>query len=74
MPKKLSPEAEMIAAHIAATTTAFQLLVMCLQDNEALRPGQFQEALANVIANYKPESGNDAMHKLLNDLKLALSN
>jgi hypothetical protein len=59
---------------IAATTTAFQLLVLCLQANDALRPGQFQTALAEVIAGYKPGSGKDMMLEMLDDLKLAISN
>lgn len=31
MSDKLTPEQEMIAAHMAATTAAFQVLVHCLQ-------------------------------------------
>jgi hypothetical protein len=74
MSDKTTREQEIIAAHIAATTTAFQLLVLCLQENEALRPGQFETALAELIAGYKPGSGKDTVFEMLNDLKLALSN
>jgi hypothetical protein len=45
MPKKLSPEHKIIAAHIAATTAAFQVLVHCLQENGALEPGQRPAAI-----------------------------
>jgi hypothetical protein len=38
---KLSPEGEVIAAHGAAMVAAFQVLVSCLEENEAVHPGQF---------------------------------
>jgi hypothetical protein len=42
MPKpKLSPKGEVIAAHGAAMLAAFQVLVSCLEENEAVQPGQF---------------------------------
>lgn len=47
MPKpKLSPEGEVIAAYGAAVVAAFQVLVNCLEENEAVQPGQFPAALA----------------------------
>jgi hypothetical protein len=46
MPKgKLSPEGEVIAAYGAAMVAAFQVLINCLEENDALQPGQFPDAL-----------------------------
>jgi hypothetical protein len=46
MPKpKLTPEGEVIAAYGAAMVAAFQVLINCLEENDALLPGQFPEAL-----------------------------
>ena len=40
MPKgKLSPEGEVIAAYGAAMVAAFQVLINCLEENDAVRPG-----------------------------------
>jgi hypothetical protein len=42
MPKpKLSPEGEVIAANGAAMVAAFQVLVSCLEESDALLPGHF---------------------------------
>jgi hypothetical protein len=47
MPKgKLSPEGEVIAAYGGAMVAAFQVLINCLEENDALLPGQFPDALA----------------------------
>ena len=47
MPKrKLSPEGEVIAAYGAALVAAFQVLINCLEENDALQPGQLPAALA----------------------------
>jgi hypothetical protein len=46
MPKgKLSPEGEVIAAYGAAMVATFQVLINCLEENDALLPGQFPAAL-----------------------------
>jgi hypothetical protein len=46
MPKgKLSPEGKVIAAYGAAMVAAFQVLINCLEENDALLPGQFPGAL-----------------------------
>ena len=42
---KLSPEGEVIAAYGAAMVAAIQVLVSCLEERDALLPGQFPEAL-----------------------------
>jgi hypothetical protein len=47
MPKpKLSPEGEVVIAYGAALVAAFQVLLSCLEENEAVHPGQFPAALA----------------------------
>jgi hypothetical protein len=45
MSKKLSPEGEVIAAYGAAVVAAFQVLINCLEESDALQPGQFADAL-----------------------------
>jgi len=46
MPKdKLSPQGEVIAAYGAAMVAAFQVLINCLEESDALLPGQFPDAL-----------------------------
>jgi hypothetical protein len=46
MPKgKLTPEGEVIAAYGAAMVAAFQVLINCLEESDALLPGQFPEAV-----------------------------
>lgn len=70
--KELSPEHEVIAAHIAATTAAFQILVMCLQQNGALERGQVPEAIRLYMETTKRRSGNETELALLHDLRQAL--
>ena len=41
MTGKLSPEGEVIAAYGAAMVAAFQVLIDCLEENDAVLPGQF---------------------------------
>jgi hypothetical protein len=49
MPKpKLSPEGEVIAAYGAAMVAASQVLVSCLEEGDALLPGQFPERLGSI--------------------------
>jgi hypothetical protein len=46
MPKgKLTPECEVIEAYGAALVASFQVLINCLEESDALLPGQFSEAL-----------------------------
>jgi hypothetical protein len=42
---KLSPEGEVIAAYGAAMVAAFQVLINCLEENDAVRPGRLPDAL-----------------------------
>jgi hypothetical protein len=41
----LSPEGEVIKAYGAAMIAAFQVLINCLEESDALLPGQFPDAL-----------------------------
>jgi hypothetical protein len=74
MPKpKLSPEGEVIAAYGAAMVAAFQVLISCLEENEAVHPGQFPAALAVYMEMVKSNKGevNDMMLAVLNDIRAA---
>ena len=44
MKKKLSPEGEVIAAQGAAIVAAFQVLINCLEESDALLPGVSRRA------------------------------
>ncbi len=68
MSEKLSPEGEVIAAHMAATTAAFQILVHCLQENEALQHGQFPEALRLYLEMTKRRDRNEMELTMLHEL------
>jgi hypothetical protein len=46
MQLKLTPEGEVIAAYGAAMVAAFQVLINCLEESDALLPKQFPDALA----------------------------
>jgi hypothetical protein len=74
MPKpKLSPEGEVIAAYGAAMVAAFQVLVSCLEENEAIHPGQFAAALAVYMEMIKSNKGDvsDMTIAVLNDVRAA---
>jgi hypothetical protein len=74
MPKpKLSPEGEVIAAHGAAMVAAFQVLLSCLEENEALHPGQFPEALRVYMEMTKSRTGDvsDLTLTMLHDIRMA---
>ena len=58
MPKgKLSPEGEVIAAYGAAIVAAFQVLNSCLEESDALLPGQFPAALEVYMEMVKGKTG-----------------
>ncbi|MCO4316367.1 hypothetical protein M8997_004160 [Phyllobacterium sp. 21LDTY02-6] len=61
-----------LAAHMSATATAFQMLVICLQNNGALERGQFSRALGSYIEEAAGQT-DSATIRLLEDLKSALS-
>lgn len=69
---KLSPEHEVIAAHITATTAAFQVLILLMQRNGVLERGEYQSALRDYMEAQK-ERHPDMVLALLDDLRVALS-
>jgi hypothetical protein len=74
MPKpKLTPEGEVFAAYGAAMVAAFQVLVSCLEENEAVHPGQFPAALAVYMEMIKSREGdvNDMTLAVLHDIRAA---
>lgn len=74
MPKpKLTPEGEVIAAYGAAMVAAFQVLLNCLEENEAVHPGQFPAALAVYMEMVKSKKGDvsDMTLAVLNDIRTA---
>ncbi|MGB6080240.1 MAG: hypothetical protein WBF99_12350 [Xanthobacteraceae bacterium] len=70
MSKPLSPDGEVLAAHMAATAAAFQVLVGCLEGTGALVQGQFPHALETYMAVVKSREGvvNDMTLAMLNDI------
>jgi hypothetical protein len=68
MPKKLSPEGQVLSAHIAATNAALQVLVGCLEQSDGLVPGQFPHALETYMEVIKSREGN------VNNMTLAMLN
>ena len=74
MPKgKLSPEGEVIAAYGAAMVAAFQVLINCLEENDAPQPGQFPDALRVYMEMVKSRQGDvsDMTLALLHDIRTA---
>jgi hypothetical protein len=74
MPKgKLSPEGEAIAAYGAATVAAFQVLINCLEESDAILPGQFPEALRVYMEMVKSRRGDvsDMTLAVLHDIRMA---
>jgi hypothetical protein len=74
MPKgKLSPEGEVIAAYGAATVAAFQVLINCLEESDAILPGQFPEALRVYMEMVKSRRGevSDMTLAVLHDIRMA---
>jgi hypothetical protein len=71
--RKLSPEGEVIAAYGAAMVAAFQVLLNCLEENEAVMPGQFPDALAVYMEMVKSRQGdvNDMTLAVLHDIRVA---
>lgn len=60
---ELTPEGEVLSAHIAATAAAFQVLVRCLERCGALDRGAFSDALRQHM---------EAEKDRLNEMALAL--
>jgi hypothetical protein len=74
MPKgKLSAEGEVIASYGAAMVAAFQVLINCLEENDALLPGQFPDALRVYMEMIKSKTGDvsDMTIAVLHDIRMA---
>jgi hypothetical protein len=74
MPKgKLSPEGEVIAAYGAAVVAAFQVLNSCLEESDALLPGQFPAALSVYMEMIKSKTGavSEMTLAVLHDIQTA---
>jgi hypothetical protein len=72
MSKKPIREREIIAAHMAATTAAFQILVHCLQENGALERGRVPEMIRSYLEMAKRRNDSELELALLHDLREAL--
>jgi hypothetical protein len=68
---KLTPEGEVVAAHMAATTAAFQVLVSCLQRSGALPQGEFTRMLHAYMEAVK-DTADPMQLALLDDLRRSL--
>ena len=70
---KLSPEEEVLAAHRAAMVAALQVLVNCLEESDALLPGQFPDALRVYMEMVKSRKGDvsDMTLAVLHDIRMA---
>ena len=70
---KLTPEGEVIAAYGAGMVTAFQVLINCLEEKDALLPGQFPDALAVYMEMVKSNKGSvsDMTLAVLHDIRAA---
>lgn len=73
MTKKLSPEGEFVAAQGAAMVAAFQVLINCLEESDALLPGQFTDALGVYMEMVKSRKGDvsDMTLAVLHDIRTA---
>ena len=73
MTGKLSREGEVIAAYGTAMVAAFQVLINCLEENGALEPGQFPDALGVYMEMVKSRQGDvsDMTLAVLHDIRAA---
>jgi hypothetical protein len=74
---KLSPEGEVLAAYGAAMVAAFQVLINCLEESDALLPGQFPDALrVFYMEMVKSRKGDvsDMTLAVLHDIRMATLN
>ena len=73
MAGKISPEGEVIAAYGAAMVAAFQVLISCLEESDALLPGQFPDALGVYMEIVKSQKGDvsDMTVAVLHDILTA---
>jgi hypothetical protein len=70
---KLTKEGEVIAAYGAAMVAAFQVLINCLEESDALLPGQFPEGLGVYMEMVKSKQGSvsDMTLAVLHDIRTA---
>jgi hypothetical protein len=70
---KLSPEGEALAAYGAALVAAFQVLINCLEESDALLPGQFPDALRVYMEMVKSRKGDvsDMTLAVLHNIRMA---
>ena len=73
MTGKLTPEGDVIAAYGAAMVAAFQVLINCLEESDALLPGQFPDALGVYMEMVKSRKGDvsDITLAVLHDIRTA---
>lgn len=73
MTGRLTPEREIISAYGAAMTAAFQVLINCLEESDALLPGQFPDALGVYMEMVKSRKGDvsDMTLAVLHDIRAA---
>lgn len=71
MPPKLDPEIDMFAAHMAAVTAAFQVLILGLERIGVFEKGDYAGML-QVYLERQQERHPDAVLTLLDDLRRAL--
>ncbi len=71
--EKLTPDGEIIAAYGAAMVAAFQVLINCLEESDALLPGQFPDALGVYMEMVKSRKGDvsDMTLAVLHDIRAA---
>jgi hypothetical protein len=50
---------------------AFQVLIICLEESDALLPGQFPDALAVYMEMVKGNKGSDMAIAILHDIRAA---
>jgi hypothetical protein len=73
---KLSPEGEVLAAYGAAMVAAFQVLINCLEESDALLPAQFPDALRVYMEMVKSRKRDvsDMTLAVLHDIRMATLN
>lgn len=71
MPPKLDPETEMLAAHMAAVTAAFQVLILGLERTGVFEKGDYAGML-DVYIERQNDKHPEVVLALLDDLRRAL--
>jgi hypothetical protein len=66
-----TPKDEVTAAFGVATMAALKTLIICLQDNGALEPNQFPEALRGLMEKSKDDM-DDLSLAMLHELRMSV--